>query len=87
VPRLVPSTPREGRYVAALYRSLAQAIEDAIAALDAFDGDPDLELEPDLEDGADEEACNAASTVVVMVDLPPGFDPARPYAELPRQTI
>jgi hypothetical protein len=38
-----------------LRQRLEAAIERAIATLDALDGDPDLELEPDLEDGHDAE--------------------------------
>ncbi|MEQ1952474.1 hypothetical protein [Mesorhizobium sp. CN2-181] len=34
---------------------IATTIENLIALLDEIDGDPDLELEPDAEDGADAE--------------------------------
>lgn len=45
---LQSSTPRT---LAETRAELEQAIEDAIAALDAHDGDPDLEPEPLDNDG------------------------------------
>jgi len=51
-PALPPTKPK-GSSPAAARAVLEQAIEDAIAVLDALDGDADLEDEPDLEDGHD----------------------------------
>jgi len=53
-PALPPAGPK-GSPPAAARAALERAIEDAIAALDALDGDADLEDEPDLEDGHDRE--------------------------------
>lgn len=57
----------------ALRRRLEAAIEDAIAALDAFDGDPDREPSEDLEPD-DDDCCEAWEDQGTRIPRQRGYD-------------
>lgn len=79
---LARGTPR----VLGLRRLLEEAIEAAVAILDAIDGDSDFENQCE-DEGAqcdDEGIGLRPESVYFASNWPPGFDPRQPYGELPR---